>query len=82
MANVYCSLLPKESLVVHGSLFLDKICLNLMSNSSFYKMITDLLPNGCSETTVNIVKDYLIGIYTHMRGKNFCFKLFKKGAKL
>jgi len=69
-------------LVVHGSFLLENIRLNILNNDEFRAYFIKLLRNSCDETIQDIVMEYLLGIYTRMRGEDFCYKLLKKESKL
>ena len=82
MKNSFCTLLSEESLFVHGTFLMGKIRISLTNHTPSYEMIEKLFPNDTKCVTIGIIIDCLVGIFTRLRAKDFCYKLFQKGAKL
>ena len=45
-------------------------------------MFKELVPEDCDSEVIETILQFLLRIYTRMRLKDFCYKLFKKGSKL
>ena len=71
-----------DSIVIHGSFLLDKIRKSILLNEDCEKLFKELVPNDCDSDVIEIIMKFLLRIYTIMRLKDFCYKLFKKGSKL
>ena len=80
--SVFVKCLPYDHLVVHGSMLILKNYNLLINDSNVIESINTFLPDNISVNILRKALDFIIHIYSRMRGDDFCFKLLSTGLAL
>ena len=80
--TIYSNILSEEYIVALGTNIVEDIRLALKNEPTVVDMLAEFLQPGVSSKCFNEVVDYLLMIYSRMRGKDFAMKLLKKNAAL
>ena len=74
--------LSEETLMVHGSFLLSKICVSILEHESFVVLVKEFIPFNSIGDSVGLICNYIMSIYTRMRSTGFAFMILRKGSKL
>ena len=71
-----------DYLVVYGTELIGKIRGTILGSDLVKKVVFNFLLKSTEYSVKFKVLDFIVSVYSRMRGKDFCFKLLSKGSTL